>query len=62
MIDLHINREGLDHNIQNARENGIIIPTIAQMRHPETSPFSTVLPCRNIAKLPYMARKLRHVG
>ena len=38
MIDLHINREGLDHNIQNARENGIIIPTIAQMRHPETIP------------------------
>ena len=38
MIDLHINREGLDHNIQKARENNIIIPTFAQMENPETIP------------------------
>ena len=30
-IDLTINREGLAHNIQKAKENNIIIPTIAQM-------------------------------
>ena len=38
MIDLTINKEGLEHNIQKARENHIIIPTIAQMQHPETIP------------------------
>ena len=38
MIDLHIHQEGLDHNIAKARENGIIIPTFAQMRDPETIP------------------------
>ena len=30
-IDLTINREGLAHNIQKAKENNIIIPTIAQI-------------------------------
>ena len=38
MIDLTINKEGLQHNIQKARENNVIIPTIAQMEHPETIP------------------------
>ena len=38
MIDLTIYEAGLAHNIQKARENGIIIPTIAQMQHPETIP------------------------
>lgn len=38
MIDLTINKNGLNHNIQKARENNIIIPTIAQMQHPETIP------------------------
>ena len=28
MIDLHINPEGLRHNIEKARENNIVIPTI----------------------------------
>ena len=28
-IDLSINKEGLQHNIQKAKENNIIIPTIA---------------------------------
>ena len=37
-IDLTIDRAGLAHNIAKARENGIIIPTIAQMQHPETIP------------------------
>ena len=38
MIDLSINREGLDHNIKKARENNVIIPTISQMQNPETIP------------------------
>ena len=38
MIDLTINKTGLEHNIQKAKENHIIIPTIAQMQHPETIP------------------------
>ena len=38
MIDLSINKQGLEHNIKKAKENGIIIPTIAQMQHPETIP------------------------
>ena len=37
-IDLSINKEGLAHNIKKAKENGIIIPTIAEMQHPETIP------------------------
>ena len=37
-IDFTINKEGLAHNIQNAKEKGIIIPTIAQMRDPEKIP------------------------
>ncbi|MCI8910231.1 MAG: pyridoxal-phosphate dependent enzyme [Oscillibacter sp.] len=38
MIDLRIHREGLEHNLKKARENRILIPTIAQMQHPETVP------------------------
>ncbi|MCD7735279.1 MAG: pyridoxal-phosphate dependent enzyme [Clostridiales bacterium] len=38
MIDLTKNETGLQHNVEVARENGIIIPTIAQMQHPETIP------------------------
>ena len=38
MIDLTIRRDTLERNIQKARENGVIIPTFAQMRHPETVP------------------------
>ena len=37
-IDLTINKTGLQHNIKKARENNVIIPTIAQMQHPETVP------------------------
>ena len=37
-IDLTINKAGLEHNIQKAKENNIIIPTIAQMQNPETDP------------------------
>ena len=33
MIDLTINKTGLEHNIQKAKENHIIIPTIAQMQN-----------------------------
>ena len=38
MIDLTIHRESLDRNIKKARENNVIIPTIAQMQQPETIP------------------------
>jgi len=38
MIDLTINRQGLEHNLKKAREQNILIPTIAQMQHPETVP------------------------
>lgn len=37
-IDFTIHKEGLAHNIQKAKENKIVIPTIAQMQHPETIP------------------------
>ena len=37
-IDLTINKEGLLHNIQKAKENNIIIPTIAQMQSPDLIP------------------------
>ncbi len=38
MIDLSINKTGLEHNIQKAKENNIIIPTIAQMQNPDLIP------------------------
>ncbi|MDI9492210.1 MAG: pyridoxal-5-phosphate-dependent protein subunit beta [Bacillota bacterium] len=42
MIDLTIQKKGLESNIRKARENNIIIPTIAQMRDPGTIPSSIV--------------------
>ena len=38
MIDLRINKVGLAHNIQKAKENNIIIPTFAQMQNPALVP------------------------
>jgi len=38
MIDLTINKQGLEHNLKKAREQNILIPTISQMQHPETIP------------------------
>lgn len=38
MIDLTKNSKGLNHNIEKARENHVVIPTFAQMQHPETIP------------------------
>ena len=43
MIDFTINKEGLRHNIEKARENHIVIPTIRQMQHPELIPGITSL-------------------
>ena len=37
-IDLSINRDVLQKNVQKARENGVIIPTIAQMQNPASIP------------------------
>lgn len=38
MIDLTINKQGLAHNIEKAKENNIIIPTFAQMQNPKLIP------------------------
>ena len=38
MIDLTIAKEGRAHNIARAREQGIIIPTLREMQHPEEIP------------------------
>lgn len=38
MIDFKINEQGLKHNIEKARENNIIIPTISQMQNPDLIP------------------------
>ena len=38
MIDLTINKKGREHNIKRAREQKIIIPTIAQMKDPGQIP------------------------
>ena len=38
MIDLTINKAGLQHNIEKAKENHVIIPTIAQMQNPDLIP------------------------
>ncbi|MDR0877757.1 MAG: pyridoxal-phosphate dependent enzyme [Treponema sp.] len=38
MIDLTIDPQTLQKNIKKARENGIIVPTFAQMKNPETIP------------------------
>ena len=38
MIDLTVNREGLAHNIQKAKENRVIVPKISQMQNPELIP------------------------
>ena len=38
MIDLTLNKDGLENNIKKARENKIGIPTYEQMKHPETIP------------------------
>ena len=40
MIDLTKNKEGLQHSIDRAREKGIIIPKISQMRNPDLIPDS----------------------
>ncbi len=38
MFDLSINEQGLEHAAGRARERGVVIPTFAQMRDPETIP------------------------
>ena len=38
MIDFTINPQGLKHNIEKAKENNVIIPTIRQMQNPELIP------------------------
>lgn len=38
MIDPKVNGQGLASNLKKAKERKIVIPTIGQMRHPETIP------------------------
>jgi len=38
VIDLTVHREALERNIKRARENGVIIPTFAQMKDPSLIP------------------------
>ncbi|MFQ5967564.1 MAG: pyridoxal-phosphate dependent enzyme [Acidimicrobiia bacterium] len=40
MIDLTIDEEGLERAVDRAREQGIVVPTFAQMRDPSTLPRS----------------------
>ena len=47
-IDLSINKVGLEHNIQKAKENNVIIPTIAEMQHPETIPEKIQAKLKNV--------------
>ena len=48
MIDLTVNAQGRAHNIQRAKEQGIIIPTIAQMKNPETIPEQIQQQLKNV--------------
>lgn len=48
MIDLSICRQGLEHNLRKARENHIVIPTVAQMRNPETIPEKVQAKLKNV--------------
>ena len=38
MIDLTVHRDALERNIKAARENGVILPTYHEMKHPEDIP------------------------
>ena len=49
MIDFSICQASLERNIKKARENGIILPTISQLKNPETVPEE-------------IKERLRHVG
>ena len=49
MFDLRINEQGLAHAIRRAREMGVVIPTFAQMRNPETIPDA-------------IGERLKHIG
>ena len=48
MIDLTKNPQGLAHNIEKAKENHVVIPTIAQMQHPETIPEKIQSKLKNV--------------
>lgn len=48
MFDFTINEKGLAHAVERAREKGVVIPTFAQMRNPETAPESIKKKLKNI--------------
>lgn len=48
MIDLTKNPERLAHNIEKAKENHVVIPTFAQMQHPETIPEKVQSKLKNV--------------
>lgn len=47
MIDLTIHKTGLEHNIQKARENRVVIPTFAEMENPALIPEKIKTRLRN---------------
>ena len=48
MIDLTIDKKGLENNIRVAKENNIVIPTIAEMRDPERIPDAIKEKLKNV--------------
>ncbi len=42
MIDLTVNREVWKRNVKIARENGVVIPTFAQLKDPSGVPSSVL--------------------
>ena len=49
MIDLKVNAEALQRNVQKARENNVVIPTIKQMKNPaENVPESVQAQLKNV--------------
>ncbi len=48
MIDLTVNEAVLERTVARARERGIVIPTLAQMRHPERIPDAIIDRLRSV--------------
>ena len=48
MLDLTINKKGLKNNIERAKEQKIILPTIEQQMHPEKVPEKIQAKLKNV--------------
>ena len=49
MIDLTIDKKGLEKSLEVARERGVVIPTFREMVEPDTIPQSAKKELRNVA-------------